>query len=61
MFGAFRSKSKLSEDYKTEKLMAFLLIGFMWVILAGDCREKEKPILYKKRALSNKKCFKYGL
>ena len=37
--------------------MAFLSIGFMWAILAGDYREKEKPIPYKKRVLSNKKCF----
>ena len=57
MFGAFKSKGfnleeiKLSEDYKIEKLMAFLLIGFMWVILAGDYREKEKPIPYKKKSL----------
>ncbi len=63
MFGALKSKgfnfeeSKLTEGYKIEKLMAFLSIAFIWSILAGDYRELEKPIPYKKRTLSNKECF----
>jgi len=49
-------ESKLTEGYKIEKLMAFLSIAFIWSILAGDYRELEKPIPYKKRTLSNKEC-----
>lgn len=57
MFGALKSKgfnfeeSKLTEGYKIEKLMAFLSIAFIWSILAGDYRELEKPIPYKKKNL----------
>jgi len=59
MFGALKSKgfnfeeSKLSHGYKVEKLMAFLSIAFVWSILAGDYRELDKPIVLKKRTLSN--------
>jgi len=59
MFGALKSKgfnfeeSKLSHGYKVEKLMAFLSIAFVWSILAGDYREMDKPIVLKKRTLSN--------
>lgn len=55
MFGAFKSKgfnmeeSKLTDGYKIEKLMAFLSIGFVWAILAGDHREKTEKISYKKK------------
>jgi len=57
LFGALKSKgfnfeeSKLTEGYKIEKLMAFLSIAFVWSILAGDYRELEKPIVYKKKSL----------
>ena len=44
-------ESKLTEGYKIEKLMAFLSIAFVWSILAGDYRELEKPIVYKKKSL----------
>ena len=50
MFGAFKSKgfnleeSKLTDGYKVEKLMAFLSIGFVWVFLAGNHREKTEKI-----------------
>jgi len=57
LFGALKSKgfnfeeSKLTEGYKIEKLMAFLSIAFVWSVLAGDYRELEKPIVYKKKSL----------
>ena len=57
LFGALKSKgfnfeeSKLTEGYKIEKLMAFLSIAFVWSILAGDYRELENPIVYKKKSL----------
>lgn len=57
LFGALKSKgfnfeeSKLTEGYKIEKLMAFLSIAFVWSILAGDYRELEKPIPFKKKNL----------
>jgi len=59
MFGALKSKgfnfeeSKISEEEKVEKLMAFLSISFVWSIVAGDYRSIEKPIAYKKREISN--------
>jgi hypothetical protein len=60
LFGALKSKgfnfeeSKISEEAKVEKLMAFLSISFVWSIVAGDYRESIKPITYKKREISNK-------
>ncbi len=63
MFGALKSKgfnfeeSKISEESKVEKLMAFLSISFIWSILAGDYRADDKPIAYKKRELSNQESF----
>jgi hypothetical protein len=63
MFGALKSKgfnfeeSKISEEYKVEKLMAFLSISFIWSIIAGDYRADSKPIAYKKRELSNQESF----
>lgn len=63
MFGALKSKgfnfeeSKISEEGKIEKLMAFLSISFVWSIIAGDYRADRKPIAYKKRELSNQESF----
>jgi hypothetical protein len=63
MFGALKSKgfnfeeSKISEEHKVEKLMAFLSISFIWSIIAGDYRADNKPIAYKKRKLSNQESF----
>jgi len=63
MFGALKSKgfnfeeSKISEEDKVEKLMAFLSISFVWSILAGEYKVVDKPIAYKKRELSNQKSF----
>jgi len=57
MFGVFKSKgfnmeeSKITDGYKIEKLMAFLSIGFVWVVLAGDHREIKEKIVYKKKNL----------
>ena len=59
LFGALKSKgfnfeeSKISEEAKVEKLMAFLSISFVWSVVAGDYRESIKPITYKKREISN--------
>jgi len=67
MFGALKSKgfnfeeSKISEEDKVEKLMAFLSISFIWSILAGDYRAIDKPIAYKKRELSNQESFQAWL
>ena len=63
MFGALKSKgfnfeeSKMGEQDKVLKLMAFLSISFVWSILAGDYRAIDKPIAYKKRELSNQESF----
>lgn len=63
MFGALKSKgfnfeeSKISEEKKIEKLMAFLSISFIWSIMAGDYRADNKPIAYKKRKLSDQEPF----
>ncbi len=63
MFGALKSKgfnfeeSKISEEHKVEKLMAFLSISFIWSIIAGDYRADSKPIAYKKRELSYQESF----
>ena len=54
MFGAFKSKgfnfeeSKITGKEKVEKLMAFLSIGFLWSLLAGEYRAQNEPIALKK-------------
>lgn len=58
MFGALKSRgfnfeeSKISEEHKVEKLMALLCISFMWSILAGEYRQKQSPIAFKKKSES---------
>ncbi len=47
-------ESKLIEDYKIEKSMAFLFIAFVWSVLAEDYRELERPILLKKNIIKLK-------
>jgi len=72
MFGALKSKgfnfeeSKISEEKKVEKLMAFLSISFIWSILAGDSRLEKEPIANKKnetaaQTLSNQESFQAWL
>lgn len=56
MFGALKSRgfnfeeSKISEEEKVGKLMAFLSISFVWSILAGEYRSKQQPISLKKKS-----------
>jgi len=67
MFGAMKSRgfnfeeSKINEEYKVNKLMAFLSISFIWSLLAGEYRAEQKPIALKKKyslqSLSNQKPF----
>ncbi len=58
MFGALKSRgfnfeeSKISEEHKVEKLMALLSISFVWSILAGEYRQKQSPIGFKKKTQS---------
>ena len=56
MFGALKSRgfnfeeSKINEEEKVGKLMAFLSISFVWSILAGEYRSKQQPISLKKKS-----------
>jgi len=58
MFGALKGRgfnfeeSKISEEAKVNKLMAFLSISFVWSILAGKYRQQQEPIAFKKTSKS---------